>query len=270
MPLSSEFFSAVSELRVPVMGTEVMAPLLHSLVRGSRPRNVLEVGMGYTTPFLAQALADNVADCARESEELAQKTAALIANPQAVTDEAGMAWLKAAPSWGAPGFYVAPYKPTLYAIDNLTSPNTSAAKVKTILGKLGLEQYVSVHDGNFEGYSKHLPADLLFDFVWFDGGTYEPFFDEYWDRVDGNGGLIVLHCHHQLDTWSVSPLITKLKLKLATNQFNDFELLTVAEPHKVMQNAYTIIRKTTKFVDPKLTTDKLKNDAMRFMKNRRT
>ena len=42
-------------LRRPEMGTETMAPLLYYLARFSRPRTVLEVGMGFTSLFLAQA-----------------------------------------------------------------------------------------------------------------------------------------------------------------------------------------------------------------------
>ena len=51
------FRRAVSRLRVSVAGTEAVAPLLAALIELRRPRRVLEVGMGYTTPFLAEALA---------------------------------------------------------------------------------------------------------------------------------------------------------------------------------------------------------------------
>ena len=34
------------------MGTEHMAPLLYSLIRFVRPQRILEIGLGYTTPFL--------------------------------------------------------------------------------------------------------------------------------------------------------------------------------------------------------------------------
>ena len=48
---------------------EQLAPLLHSIARFLRPRRVVELGFGYTTPFLAQALADNVANVASERHE---------------------------------------------------------------------------------------------------------------------------------------------------------------------------------------------------------
>ena len=41
------------------MGTETVAPFLYSFCRMLRPNKILEVGMGYTTPFLINALEDN-------------------------------------------------------------------------------------------------------------------------------------------------------------------------------------------------------------------
>src|SRR4051812_22245345 len=53
-----DFRAAVERLRVPGMGTEVVAPMLALLIQVVRPQRVLEVGMGYTTPFLVRALAE--------------------------------------------------------------------------------------------------------------------------------------------------------------------------------------------------------------------
>ena len=64
--LSTEFLSSAAKLYLPGYGTERMAPLLHSLVRFHRPERVVEFGFGYTTPFLAKALADNANDVAEE------------------------------------------------------------------------------------------------------------------------------------------------------------------------------------------------------------
>ncbi len=53
MPLDPRFYRAVEPLYFSGMGTEHVAPLLYTLARMTRPRSVLEVGLGYTTPFLA-------------------------------------------------------------------------------------------------------------------------------------------------------------------------------------------------------------------------
>ena len=47
------------EFFAPGMGTESAAPFLRSLVRMIRPQRTLEVGAGYTTPFLLEGLEKN-------------------------------------------------------------------------------------------------------------------------------------------------------------------------------------------------------------------
>ena len=47
------------ELFRPGMGTEVVAPFLRSMVQLLRPNGVLEIGAGYTTPFLLEGLVNN-------------------------------------------------------------------------------------------------------------------------------------------------------------------------------------------------------------------
>ncbi len=70
MTLDSEFYRAVKRLFVPGMGTEHVGPLLYSLVRMMRPRSVLEVGLGYSTPFLAAGLKDNIEEFRADREVL--------------------------------------------------------------------------------------------------------------------------------------------------------------------------------------------------------
>ena len=55
-PLDRKFLDECQPLFKPGMGTESAAFLLYGMVRMARPRNLLEVGLGYTTPFLACAL----------------------------------------------------------------------------------------------------------------------------------------------------------------------------------------------------------------------
>ncbi len=62
MAIDKRFLDQVSSLFNPVMGTELISHLLYSLIRSVKPRRVIEVGLGYTTPFMLQALADNIED----------------------------------------------------------------------------------------------------------------------------------------------------------------------------------------------------------------
>src|SRR5688572_25801353 len=72
--------SAAQDLLVPAMGTEALGPWLYWFVRFTRPSTVLEAGAGYTTPFLAAALARNVHDVHDEQLLLNAKTKQYIAD----------------------------------------------------------------------------------------------------------------------------------------------------------------------------------------------
>ena len=58
MSIDQNFLEAIKPLYSPVMGTERMGPLLYTLICFSRPQRLLEVGAGYTTPFILKALSD--------------------------------------------------------------------------------------------------------------------------------------------------------------------------------------------------------------------
>ena len=58
------FLRTVKPLYDMHMGVENMGPLLYSLVRFIKPRHVLEIGAGYTTIFILQALRDNAIELA--------------------------------------------------------------------------------------------------------------------------------------------------------------------------------------------------------------
>ena len=84
--LDPSFLEAVKLLLTPWTGTELMAPLLYTLARFTRVRTVLEGGSGYTTPFLAKALADNAH--AVEEERRAAGRRSLPARRSQATSEA--------------------------------------------------------------------------------------------------------------------------------------------------------------------------------------
>merc|ERR1740139_1819138 len=57
--LSSTFLNHVRSLYNPHMGVENVGLLLYSLVRFTKKRKIVEIGAGFTTPWLLQALKDN-------------------------------------------------------------------------------------------------------------------------------------------------------------------------------------------------------------------
>src|SRR5262245_52923884 len=225
------------------MGVELASPLLYSLIRFVRPKSVLEVGAGYSSAFILQALADNQEDFKREFK---------IMHGQPRPDQQErLQWLKNKVLHGRhplplalPEHYDVEYSPTLSIIDNMSHSSGTAGRVQQIADRLKLSRLLRFHEGDFRGMSKSFPADLLpLDFVWFDCGgynEYRAFVEEYWGLVNPNGGLLILHS--TLTNFQIRSIVSDLKLKQATDHFNKFEMMSLLEPHKWRQNSMTLIR----------------------------
>ena len=222
MTFTKEFLEKVEPLYSPKMGTENMAPLLHSLIKFHRPQRLLEVGAGYTTPFIAQALRD-----VTESREVEARDAD---NPNHVVEH-----------------YTEPYAPKLLCIDNHTLPDSTSAKVQSLMGELGLDDLVEFVNADFTTYTDEIDQSFLpLDFVWFDCGAlkeYFLFFNNFWRYVNPKGGLLLMHS--TLTNLEISTFIKSIKLLQATSDFNNIEIMSLLEPHKKSQNSVTMFRRTT-------------------------
>jgi predicted O-methyltransferase YrrM len=234
-----DFLAAVETLRVPLAGTEAVAPLLASLVRLHRPRRVLEVGMGYTTPFLAAALAGVEADVRAESRALASKSRPYVDGAASLGD----AWLASDPALLAPAFYVEPFRPRLVAVDNLSIEGSSAPRVMSVLTELGLADEVTVVNSDLRECAELLPADLLpIDLAWVDAWECLYFFDRFLELVNPDGGLIVMH---YLMTYPEGEAILRYFAKRQAALPGELEMVNLLEPHKLSQNSVTLLRRTT-------------------------
>jgi predicted O-methyltransferase YrrM len=226
MPLDPRFYRAVEPLYFSGMGTEHVAPLLYTLVRMTRPRSVLEVGLGYTTPFLAQALEDNVAEFESDRRILAVPGA----------DEERQLLL-------APDHYAEEYNPKLYAIDDFSDEGSSGPEAIKVIESLGLESRVEVEQGDFHGRSRQMNRSAFpLDLVWFDCGglpEYVDFIQEYWRLINPEHGLLLLHFTY----WNLSYERDGVRQQAAAGLSAEFEVLSLLEPHKQRQGSVTMIRK---------------------------
>jgi len=242
------------------MGTEEVAPLLYHLVRFCRPRRLLEVGMGYTTPFIARALQDNRRAAEMEARGLAAKTQGYLATGAQLDEE----WLRADPVLAAPAFHLSGYRPSFLAIDNLQSPISTAGQVGEVLDGLGLADVVTVLRSPLEEALLRLPQGFLpFDFVWLDLNDKTAFFERWWNLVDPAGGIVLVHF---LLTHASGEAVLEQIRSIQAARPRELEMVSLLEPHKLGQNSLTLIRRTGRYVDPRPTFGpELQSDAERVV-----
>jgi predicted O-methyltransferase YrrM len=225
------------------MGTESVGPLLAALLKLVRPQRVLEVGMGYTTPFLAAALGEIAEEVRAESPALADKTRPYVETGTPLGEE----WLNAAPSLLAPEFYRGGYAPRLVAVDDLSIPESSSARVRDVLRDLELDHLVTVVNADLRDCLGHFPEDFHpIDFAWVDAWECLYFLDNFLELINPDGGLVAMH---YLMTYPEGEGLLRYLSALQRGDPGQFEVVNLLEPHKLTQNSITILRRTSGLVE---------------------
>ena len=188
----------------PGMGTEVIAPFLRSMVQILRPNRILEIGAGYTTPFLLEGLVNN----------------------EQVFDDGNL---------DESYFEDYTYDPKLVVIDDMSLGDL---KKKPGMKAILQSQYIEFVEGRFQQRSEQVHEKYGdFDFVWFDCGEeqdYKDFLEEYWFLCTG---YIFFHF-----TYSNGAPNQNLEVILSAIGKDPF-IIDIIEPHKKRQGSVTIIKK---------------------------
>lgn len=242
--LTPNFFQIVSQIYSPEFGTENMAPLLHSLVRFHRPQKIVELGYGYSTPFLAQGLADNVLNSAVESH---------YGSPSNIAEILHKPWYE---KHGIHvGQNISSVKSHLFSIDdssqregNGDDGKSYARKIKSVLKKLGLHDLVTVRSRlPLHKAHKNFEDDSI-DLIWNDASWSPDFMKNWWPKLRKDGGLLLLHNPigngDDEIRWCVASPRRTLDSVIPDAEY---EIMTLIEPHKAYQGSVTLIRR----LDPK-------------------
>jgi predicted O-methyltransferase YrrM len=252
VPDDKDFAAAVAMVASPRMGTELVGPLLRSLVCLGRAATVLEIGGGASTLYLLDALAENARR--HESELRMMEAKQRLYDPSWADDEAAadrdpdalLTWLEADPPLALPAYYAQPYRPRCVSVDDLSSAFTAASRVRAAAERAGLAHLLDQRFCDFRDVPSVLgDQEEVFDLAWFDCGgyaEYRDFLDLYWDKVSADGGMLALH--YTLTVPSHERVLTELASHLQTGTRGHFEMLSLLEPHKLMQNSVTLIRRT--------------------------
>ena len=239
----SEYLRHVSALYSPGYGTEHMSKIIHAVVRFIRPMVVLEIGVGYTTPFILRALGENEADVQRERE--------LFSLMQRHGEAQGIMMEHPAIDDRLP-FYSMPYTPRLFAIDDYSLETLDFAQAMDAIRALGLESRLKLVKSSFVGAAPKLGlARGELDMIWFDAksshGTLADFLIEYWPLLRSDGGVLLVHFTAGYDKegkawWIIDIRDLIIRLGLETNA-EGLEQLQLVEPQKYRQGAVTMIRR---------------------------
>ena len=234
------FLDSIEPLYDLHMGAENMGPLLYTLARFSKPKNILEIGAGYTSIFLLQALEDNAEEGRRYSHMISDGKAMIGDVPWVVKDYE----------------FDRLTHSTLHIVDNCAHEHTTAHRVDEIAQRLGCRDRLRVHVT--DAFASELPSTLAipeapcFDMLWIDLGAAHRiagFFDAWWSRVNPEGGLVIVH---STLTNALSRQWLEDMRRLAknggrdsdgTSPYGGFTTMSFLEPHKMFQNSCSIFQK---------------------------
>ena len=186
------------------MGTENVGSFLRALVQMVRPNRILEIGAGYTTPFLLEALINN----------------------KRVFHDGNLreAYFK---NYN--------YTPKLVVIDDMSLEDL---KKKPGMNNLTSSKYIDFIEGKFEDKAYLLSNKYGdFDFVWFDCGSapeYEIFMDQYWNICSG---YVLFHFTYSDGKPNSNHNVLLDKITGKTSIFD------IVEPHKNKQGSITMVKK---------------------------
>ena len=186
------------------MGTENVAPFLRSMVQLTRPSRILEIGAGYTTPFLLEGLVNN----------------------ERLFDDGNF------DQNYLTGYE---YSPKLVVIDDMSQGDLAK---KAGMSHILNSEYTHYIEGLFQGKAKEIHDEYgEFDFVWFDCGSiseYQAFFDEYW----GMCSKYIFFHYTYYDGEPNDKLTTILR-----NIGPKVRKIDIIETHKTRQGSITMLKK---------------------------
>eukprot|EP00121_Abeoforma_whisleri_P001482 Awhi_evm1s1318 len=129
---SREFLDITRPLYDMHMGTENMAGMLYNFIRFTKPKHVLEVGAGYTSVWILQALKDNFKEIQVYKELRRQDRAHINGTPWSVDR-----YFEEEEASNEIG--------TLHCVDNLEHAHTTADLVREAAEKLNMTGHLKMH-----------------------------------------------------------------------------------------------------------------------------
>jgi predicted O-methyltransferase YrrM len=239
--LDAKFASHLSSLYNPHMGVENMGPFLYSFLRLTKKRQVVEIGAGYTSPWLLQALKDNDDEMERIRELQRSGECRL------------MDW-----AWTVPDA-VEEYDTqpaSLLCIDNCEHQKETATGAAAIAKSLGLDSYFQFLQ--LDAFELELPDESV-DVLWCDFGVGSRMKDFVaggaWSSLRPGGFLL---CHSTLTNSNTRDWLEAVRSRQGQDvtgiPVGEYVEVSLLEPHKHYQNSISILQKRKGYEEPMYST----------------
>jgi len=223
------FLSQAGLLYNPCMGVENLGPFLYSFLRMTKRRRIVEIGAGFTTVWILQALKDN--DLEMQSVRSIQQSG-----------ECKLLNIDWTIHPTVENFDSEPSK--LFCIDNCEHQRETASGAGLVAKSLGLDSYLEFRRG--DAFDMKLP-DSTIDVLWCDfgvGARMREFISSAWDCIRPGGFLL---CHSTLTNENTRiwlEAIRNRQPKTVTGiEPGEYTELSLLESHKRFQNSVSILQK---------------------------
>jgi predicted O-methyltransferase YrrM len=237
---SPTFLHHVQPLYNPHMGVENAGLLLYSLVRFTKSRKVVEVGAGYTTLFLLQALKDNEDEMKRVVDLEKEGRLRLLDYPFGIADKL-REWEISSSS--------------LLCIDNCEHQKETASSAVGVARTLGLDSYLEFLKGDaFDALDTHFSQAESIDLLWCDfgvGSRMKEYAKSVWRYIRPGGFLC---CHSTLTNKRTREWLENIRQQAGEDETGipngECVEISLLEPHKRYQNSITLLQKRVRFEEP--------------------
>ena len=123
------------------------------------------------------------------------------------------------------------------------NPHFYRALTNPVLIAIALQVSLDLGCGAVRVGQRQLPPESIpIEFAWFDVGDapeHEAFFTEYWPLISPDGGTVLFH--YTVNNPGPAAFVRSLQQR---KEFEDLEIVSLLEPHKLAQNSFTLIRRT--------------------------
>ena len=219
------FLHHLSSLYNPHMGVENIGPFLYSFVRFTKVSKIVEIGAGYTSLWILQALKDNENELERIKKLERQGKCRLLDYPWTVIQQ------QDSPS-------------SLLCIDNCLHQKETATGAAAVARTLGLDSYMEFIRG--DAFELNLDNESV-DLLWCDfgvGSRMREFVAKVWSSIRPGG---ILLCHSTLTNQRTREWLEAARARKGLAETgmppNEYVEVSLLEPHKQFQNSVSIFQK---------------------------